>query len=864
MTDRSLRPSGSGGDAPEPSLTPEAAAFFAGQPFRPDRFQVEAVAAVEAGRSVVVTAPTGAGKTLVAEAAVHLALQESRRAFYTTPIKALSNQKFSDFRAAYGPGDVGLLTGDNVINGSAPLVVMTTEVLRNMIYSDTGALENLGVVVLDEVHFLQDRYRGSVWEEIIIHLPARIPLVNLSATVANAREFTDWIESRRGPTSLVVEKHRPVPLASMYLLKDRHREDRVAPFPLLDSAGKRAHPSLTNLLRRGRGRRRRFVSPRRLDVAETLLDDGVLPAIYFRFSRAGCVQAASTVGGAGLRRTTADERREIRARIDAATEHVNAADLDVLGFASWAANVQQGVAAHHAGMVPAFKEAVEDLFAAGLVKLAFATETLALGINMPARAVVLERLSRFTGETHEPLQSGDFTQLTGRAGRRGIDTAGSAIVLHDSRVPLDQVAAIASQGSHPLRSSFQPSYNMAVNLVANYDRTTAEELLEASFEQFRREHRRSELELRIAEREGDLEAFRDRAECDRGDIWAYLEEHQGTAADHQGALRDFAQQTRAGDVVQMSENEHDIWALLARGWGGSPRLLVMAQSGEIKRMAPEDLSAAAAIVGFVDLPEPVRTRDRSYQRAVLRLLRRWKADPSYEPIRVGHATGDDAVGACPDLAAHLGWVRRIQRLESELRRLDRRQADSERGLIAHFRDILHLLDDWDYVDGWTLTSAGERLRFVYNELDLLLAEATRLGILEGLGPADVAAVVSMFTYQPRSNDTEGGWPSGPTAEASERIIDLWQRLARAERGRSIPETRRPEAGFAAYAHGWATGHELDDLFEDEFAAGDFVRNCRQLLDLLRQLRDGFPELREVAAEAIRSLDRGIVAAGGRL
>ena len=845
-------------------LSAEAEGFFASQPFSPDRFQREAVAAVENGESVVVTAPTGAGKTLVAEAAVHLILRTSKRAFYTTPIKALSNQKFADFRAIYGEAGVGLLTGDNVINGGAPLVVMTTEVLRNMIYAESDALDNLGLVVLDEVHYLSDRYRGSVWEEIIIHLPAGIPLVNLSATVANAAEFTEWVESRRGATRLIVETRRPVPLSSMYLLKDRHRENALSLLPLFDRRGKRVNSQLVGLLRKGRGRFRRFISPRRLEVAEMLAAEELLPAIYFVFSRAGCSQAASTVAAAGLRLTTVDERREIRRRVETATAHVDDADLGVLGFGSWAAQLEQGVAAHHAGMVPAFKEAVEDLFGAGLVKLVFATETLALGINMPARAVVLERLSKYTGEAHELLQPGDYTQLTGRAGRRGIDTAGTAVVLHDGRVPVERVGAIASEGSHPLRSRFQPSYNMAVNLVANYDRNRAEELVGASFAQFRREHRRQELERRIDERRRDVEEFRVRADCDRGNLWAYLEAAGGKASDHLAAMRDFVQRTRSGDVLQFSEDEEDVWALMVRGWGAAPRLLVISRSGVVKRLAPEDLSPTLAIVGFVDLPDPVRTRDRAYQRAVVTLLRKWKTAPGYDPVRFGESGTGSPVETCPDLADHLAWVRRIERVESEIRRLERRRRGGEAGLVARFRAIQELLEQWGYLDGWALTPQGERLRFVYNELDLLLTEAVRREAMHGLGPADLAAVASMFTYQPRSGDAEGGWPSRPAANAGDRILEVWQQLVREEQHHGVPETRPPEGGFAAFAHAWTTGHELEDLFDDELAAGDFVRNCRQLLDLLRQLRDEFPELRAVAVEAIRSIDRGIVAAGGRL
>ena len=863
------RPARDGGDGDTGAvsglrLSSEAEGFFWSLPFSADRFQREAVAVFERGESVVVTAPTGAGKTLIAEAAVHLVLGRGQRAFYTAPIKALSNQKFSDFREIYGEERVGLLTGDNVINRDAPLLVMTTEVLRNMIYSDSDALSDLGVVVLDEVHYLQDRHRGSVWEEIIIHLPAGIPLVNLSATVANAREFTDWIATRRGSTGLVIESHRPVPLESMYLMKDRYEDNALVLLPLFGPGGVRVNPQLARMSRKGRGRSRRLAAPRRLEVAEALAQDELLPAIFFIFSRAGCDQAAALIAGSGPELTTDAERGEIRRRVEAAIEHLSGPDLGVLGFSSWAEQLERGIAAHNAGMVPAFKEAVEDLFASGLIKLVFATETLALGINMPARTVVLERLSKFTGETHETLKPGDYTQLTGRAGRRGIDTAGTAIVLYDARLPVERVADVAGEGSHALRSSFQPSYNMAVNLVANYDEADAEVLLGASFAEFRREQRRSELEQRIEERRRDVAGFRSSAQCDRGDLEAYLAEKGGRAADHLSAMRRFAQRTRSGDVLRISGDDTDRWVLLARGSGASPRLLLLSEAGEVKRLAPEDLAPSAAVIGAMVLPEPVRTRDRDYRRLVARMLKSW------EPVEGERADGNDVdvdadpVAACPDLADHLASMRRADRCEAELNRLERQRRRTGEGLVVRFQSIQKMLRDWGYLRGWSLTGKGAQLRFVYNELDLLLAESIERGAFAGLDVPSTVALASVFTFQARSHDREEELPNPAVADAVASVLEVWHELESKERQYRVPETRRPETGFAATAHAWASGHDLEDLFDEDTKAGDFVRNCRNLLDLLRQLRDSFPALQRQAADAIRSIDRGIVAAGGRM
>jgi ATP-dependent RNA helicase HelY len=830
-----------------------------GIPFQPDPYQLAAARHVDAGRSVVVVAPTGAGKTLVAEHAVARSFGRGERAFYTTPIKALSNQKYADFRTVYGEGAVGLLTGDNVINGDAPIVVMTTEVLRNMIYADAPALRGLGVVVLDEVHYLQNRYRGSVWEEIIIHLQADVPIVSLSATIANPEEFTAWVRSRRGATELVVETHRPVPLESMYMVKDRHREGVIEFLPVF----KQGNPNqqVGRLLKKGRGRYRRFGIPSRVEVAELLHAQGLLPAIYFIFSRAGCDQAAETVAGYGLGLTTGDERVEIRARVDDLTEHLPPQDLGALGFESWLGRLERGVAAHHAGMVPAFKETVEDLFAAGLIKLVFATETLSLGINMPARTVVLERLSKFNGENHEVLQPGDYTQLTGRAGRRGIDRQGTAVVLHNFDIPFERVAAIAAEGSHPLVSSFQPTYNMAANLIANYDREAAERLLNASFAQFRAEERRRELEASLQERRREVDLLRSRAECERGDIWSYVEE-QGDR-DRGRALRDFVQQFRDGDVIRASRRAEDRAVLLARGWGANPRMVLLDAGGSIRRVNAEQLGPGIALLGRMELPEPVRTKDGGYRNSVARMLRNWEPDPNLPPLPFAAEEGEGGVADCPDLDQHLRAVRRVRRSERDITRIRSRLDRDDGGLVRTFRSLLGLLQEWGYVRDWSLTEKGERLRFVYNELDLLLTESVARGFFEDLTGVQLAALTSLFTYEARR--AEGAEPAVP-AELDGRIasiLDLADELLAAERAAGVPQTRMPDVGFAAIAYAWAAGHDLEELFDDDLAAGDFVRNCRQLIDVMRQMRDEFPALRKAAASGIRRVDRGVVAAGGR-
>ncbi|HSM02859.1 MAG TPA: DEAD/DEAH box helicase [Acidimicrobiia bacterium] len=826
--------------------------YVDGLPFPADRFQIDAARAIDRSASVVVTAPTGSGKTVVAEAAIARALERGERAVYTTPLKALSNQKFGDFRESHGDAAVGLLTGDNSIKGSAPIVVMTTEVLRNMMYAGSPDLEDVGVVILDEVHYLQDPARGGVWEEIIVHLDRRIPLVCLSATVANADEFAAWVRERRGDTELVVETERPVPLESTYLIRDRWEKGSLRLFPIFQ--GNRPNERVAKTLR-GPQAARRYASPRRHETCELLRRRRLLPAIYFIFSRAGCDSAASGVVARGLRLTSSEEAAEIRSVAEANTSHLRPEDLGVLGYDRWLHALEAGIASHHAGLVPAMKETVEYLFARGRVRLVFATETLALGINMPARTVVLENLSKFTGETHELLQPGDYTQLTGRAGRRGIDEAGTAVVLHSPYVPFDRAAGIAARGSHPLRSSFRPTYNMTVNLVARYERDRAEELLGSSFAQFREGRHRAELAEEIEADERRLAELRPQAEHPDVDIWAIVDEGP---VSRDRALTEFAATTSPGDVLEWEDRGATVrHAVVSRGTGKRPRLLTVSEEGQIRRIASGRLPETVARLGRIDLPRPFRPRDAGYRRQVAAAIDAF--DPT-ERVLVLEAAAE----ADPALQRHIEAARTARRVESRLEARRRQAGALGPGLVGEFRALLGLLESRGYVRGWSLTDKGERLRRVYNEMDLVLAEALDRGLFDGLDGAETAALASAFTYEPRRTETVGGWPPGIENRAA-RVEELWGEIAAMERSAGLQQTRPPDAGFAGLALRWVDGEGLAELFEDEEApVGDFVRNCRQLIDLLRQIEDVAEDAPRGVREALRGLDRGVVAAQGAL
>ena len=633
--------------------------FSALLPFTLDSFQANACSALEAGHGVLVCAPTGAGKTVVGEFAVHLALEAGRKCFYTTPIKALSNQKHTDLVARYGPEKIGLLTGDVSINSGAPVVVMTTEVLRNMLYADSDALEGLSYVVMDEVHFLADRMRGAVWEEVILHLPEEVRLVSLSATVSNAEEFGGWIQTVRGDTTVVVDEQRPVPLWQHMMVgkrlfdlfdyssgggpDDAGRGSLVNPELLRHITNRREADRLLDTAPRGRGRGSRprlYRTPSRYDVVSVLDHSALLPAIVFVFSRAGCDAAVAQCLRSALRLTDDDERDRIAEVIDRRTADLSDTDLMVLGYYEWREGLLRGVAAHHAGMLPIFRHTVEELFTAGLTKVVYATETLALGINMPARTVVLERLVKFNGEQHVPLTPGEYTQLTGRAGRRGIDVEGHAVVLWQPDVDPAEVAGLASTRTFPLRSSFVPSYNMTINLVHQMGPDQAHELLERSFAQYQADRSVVGLVRAISRNEQLMQQVAAELSSDAGEeqtaealigyarLRAKLSERERAQARssrlHRRQLANEALSSlRRGDIISIARGKRGGLAVVLEADRDStdPRPLVLTENRWAGRISSADYADNAAPLGSMTLPKRVEHRQPRVRRDMASALR---------------------------------------------------------------------------------------------------------------------------------------------------------------------------------------------------------------------------------------------------
>lgn len=870
--------------------------------FEFDEFQVRAASALARGESVLVAAPTGAGKTVVGEYAVWLALTHGGKVFYTTPLKALSNQKFNDLVSDHGPKNVGLLTGDNSINASARVVVMTTEVLRNMIYERSKLLDGLRYVVLDEVHYLQDRYRGAVWEEVIIHLPIDVKIVSLSATVSNAEEFADWIQTLRGPTTVIIEENRPVELVNHYYVDG-------ALYPMFTDGGDEPTPNpqirkLDSVSRIPAHRRRHAKAgrtldrtlPLRTDVAESLKEASMLPAIYFIFSRKGCDAAVQQCMRERFSLTTGKEREQIREIAQRRCSYLDPADLDVLGYEVWMEALLAGVAAHHAGLIPAFKETVEELFQTGIVKIVFATETLSLGINMPARTVVIESLNKFTGERHEMLTAGQFTQLTGRAGRRGIDSVGHAVVPRQREIAFQQIAGLASTRTYPLVSSFQPSYNMATNLARNYTRQEAGHLLNSSFAQYHADKDVVVWERQIERNDAYLASYREKMLCDEGDFadyWRLVEQvraAEGTARHSRSdrikeQTRSVLASARPGQVFVVPSGRVQgpvvVWDA-GRSRRGEPRLVALTPNRRLAHLSVGDFPEPPRVVANLQaMMKGARTRGKENEDHDLR--KRVAAALSALDLtveNVTHQAADNEAESearrdmlahpcheCKDRDKHGQWAERASRLERENSGLLKRVRSRTQTLSRRFERILNILEDLGYLDDFTLTVKGWVLARIYNENDLLIAEVLSRGWLNELDVGELAAIVSTFVFESRGPyETAGDLPNATTKKVYGKIHRLQQRLKRTEARAGLELTRGTEAGFALAAFDWCNGEVLEEVLDEESTPGDFIRSCKQTIDLLRQIREATEEgeLARRLAAAAEQMNRGVIAYTGVL
>ncbi len=787
--------------------------FAATLPFELDGFQREAIEKLDRGRGgVLVSAPTSSGKTVVAEYAIFRALQEGTKVIYTTPLKALSNQKYHDFVREYGEATVGLVTGENSINPDAPVVVMTTEILRNLIYEDLQRLQRVAYVVLDEVHYIDDFPRGSVWEEIVVQAPTTIKLVGLSATIGNFREIAEWMAENRGGMETVFHDVRPVELKLWLAINNRF-------LPLFKGDGAIDQRTWTKAAEEEEasyrvGRYTRLPSNDLLHVIEELKRGDMLPSIYFIFSRRGCREALQRCSYHEIDLTTAAEKEAIdrvaAERLQGLTDHDEEALFRRMVDARL---LRRGLAEHHAGLLPYHKEMVEELFQRGLIKVVFATETLSLGINMPARGVVVSSFTKFDGTNFSNLTTGELTQLMGRAGRRGIDVIGHGVILKESDVEVGVIFEVAMGPTLVVESKFLPSYNMALNLLRIYTPAQAEGLMERSFGQYQKrlaEDRTRERLVNVRARLEDIRHLWDDHEVSIDDVAQYFK-----LEDRRRAIRIELKRLRreAGAERRGRRGKH------TRAQGSSGRL--------VQRL---EIEAKGLL-------------ERQHKLKLVRSPRFGEYLQKYGEIRTLQKELD---GGERELTGQMDeYARKLRRLCRIL---------TETGFLAHDRP----------------TEKGLFASRIYGENTILVAEAVWLGWLEGLAPEELCGVLIMLTAEDRERGGRDRQQRGPRryptpaiAQTARLVRSLYFRFADMESDLDEPNLRQPSHDYIDFAYRWSAGEPLDQIpLPANVDIGDAIKAMKGLYSLLRQLewavRQAKSPLFETVSRAVAQMERDVI------
>jgi ATP-dependent RNA helicase HelY len=787
--------------------------FEAGLPFKLDGFQREAIEKLERGQGgVLVSAPTSSGKTMVAEYAIFRALQDGEKALYTTPLKALSNQKYHDFVRQYGEANVGLVTGENTINDDAPIVVMTTEILRNLIYEDPKRLDLVRYVVLDEVHYIDDFPRGSVWEEIVIQAPKTIKLVGLSATIGNYKEIADWMAENRGGMETVFHDVRPVELKMWLAINNRF-------LPLFKADGGIDQRTWSKAAQEEEasyqvGGYRSLPSNDLLHVVPELRSLDMLPAIYFIFSRRGCREALQRCSYHEIDLTTAAEKEAIdrvaAERLQGLKDHDEEALFRRMVDARL---LRRGLAEHHAGLLPYHKEMVEELFQRGLIKVVFATETLSLGINMPARGVVVSSFTKFDGVNFSNLTTGELTQLMGRAGRRGIDVIGHGVILKEADVEVSTVYEVAMGPTLVVESKFLPSYNMALNLLRVYTPEEAEALMQRSFGQFQKRLAAEQTKERLANvrvQLADIRRMWDDPEVSIEDVAQYFK-----LEDRRRAIRIELKRLRREGAAER------------RGRRGSRHTRAITPAGRmIQRLEVE----AKGLL------------ERQHKLKVVRSPRFGELLQRYAEIRTLQKELDagqrEVTGQMDE------YARKLRRLCKLL---------TETGFLAHDRP----------------TDKGLFAARVYGENTILVTEAVWLGWLEGLTPEELCAVLVMLAAEDRergrNREARGPrrYPTPAIAQTARLIRSLYFRFADLEHDLDEPNLRTPSHDYIDFAYRWATGESLDQIpLPANIDIGDAIKAMKGLYSLLRQLewalRVAKSPVHETVSRAVAQMERDVI------
>lgn len=869
--------------------------------FFPDDFQLQALQAVDKGQDVLVAAPTGAGKTLIGQWAAQLAIHKNGKCFYTTPIKALSNQKYQEFISIFPADKVGILTGDISINSQAEILVMTTEVLRNMIYAQSSTLENITHVVIDEVHYLGDKFRGPTWEEIILQLPSAVSFISLSATISKPEELQQWISVVRGETVIITSEKRPVPITVQMLVdstlynifaKGKEFQGAAGLNPQLNARVKQKINTLH--------RHRFWRGSSRYTVIEALKKANQLPAIFFIFSRQGCDQAVENLLATSIQITTKAEKNRIIEIAQQAISGVGVSDLEVIGADSWIESLARGIAAHHAGLLPIMKETVEQLFIAGLIKLVFATETIALGINMPARSVVIDQLTKWDGDSHVYLTPGQFTQLIGRAGRRGIDTHGFAVTVANSEVLPAHVAALVTKKHFPLNSAFLPTYSMAVGLIKLKKISLVREILLRSFAQFQANKQVVKLAQKQCSLQGQLDKFESLVSCELGEVKEFFiltQEISQIEKQHSIFTRQRAKamqqslfnQLRAGDLVQWQWGKKQFTgvALEIIFAGNNPKAKILTAQGKYIFISSGDVNMQLEILGHIRLPaKRARAEKTEFIDKIIQAIRSAKGNKrknksahtanfiTKTPVfadcerlnQLRTLISAHPCKKCPDLYKHLEILREEKRVQIQISQVTAQISKNNNGLLEHFDNLCSLLNQLGYIykygDTWRISELGDKLATVHCEKSLLTTQCLQLPSWRAINAAEFAAVIAALVYTPRSDQWLGSAPPN-----NPKIIDalndadkVYNQLVALEKKYQISPTDPPIAQVVAGVYAWARGESIATLMLlCDLSAGDAVRFLKQVIDLLdhiEQIDD--PLMVTTAHNARKLIKRGVV------
>ena len=841
-------------------------------PFPLDDFQLQAVEALDQGKSVVVCAPTGSGKTLIGEYAIYRALDHGKRVFYTTPLKALSNQKLRDFRDQFGDDNVGLLTGDLSLNREAPIVVMTTEIFRNMLYGtrigETGTtLQEVEAVVLDECHYMNDRQRGTVWEESIIYCPPEIQLLALSATVANSDQLTDWLQQVHGPTELIYSDFRPVPLEFNYCTPKRL-------VPLLNSSNTAINPQLKRQARTtnrsGRRSRERISLP---FVLGQLQQRDMLPAIYFIFSRRGCDKSVEEVSQLSL--VTDDEARQLKERIDLFLawnpDAVRAGQLEPL---------YQGIAAHHAGILPLWKGLVEELFQAGLIKVVFATETLAAGINMPARTTVISSLSKRTDDGHRLLTASEFLQMAGRAGRRGMDERGYVVTVETPFEGAREAAYLATAGADPLVSQFTPSYGMVLNLLQTHSLVEAKDLVERSFGQYLatlhlvpQQQAIRDLEQQVGYQQDQLATIDEAILADYAKLKERLKEErrllkilQQQAAEVLGG--DMAETmpfviagtllSLKGKHIPVSTPVPAVLVVKVPGSGQFPYLVCLTQDNYWQVVTTAD------VVGLhADIPR-LKAVDHLTPPADMPLKpgQRRRGSDSTATVATTMVTPPPLAVMAPEVKAQLDRMQQVEimlnqhpalqwdnpnallKRQKRLQRLQGELSDRIKQLSRYtgryWQEFLHIMEILQYFGGLQdnrPTDLGEIAAAMRGDNELWLGLALASGQFNLLEPPQLAAACAALVTE---NSRPDSWctysPSSLVEEALEGLRSIRRDLIQQQHRRQVLVPVWMEYELVGLVEAWAQQTDWTELGHNtSLDEGDIVRVLRRTLDFLSQI-----------------------------